>query len=91
MGTAADDHGSDGEFGPFAPLDRGIKGVAIDMGDRQCVKRGMMDLPRRAARVAPLVRGGRDCKGAAIAAQRRHPSSSGRHSQAAPRTPLESP
>ena len=90
-GAASDHDRSIGEVRPVAFLDRGVKGVAIDVGDRQCVKRGMMDLARRAARATPPARGGRDCKGAAIAARCRHPSSSGRHSQAAPRTPLESP
>jgi len=33
-GAAADVHGTIGEIGPFAFLDCGIKGVAIDMGDR---------------------------------------------------------
>src|SRR5205807_1487719 len=49
------------------------------------------DQPRRAAVAAALAEGRRSRKSTAIAAQRRHGSSSGRHSQAAPRTPLEAP
>ena len=32
-----------GKIGTPAFFDRGVKGVAIDVGDRQCVKRGMAD------------------------------------------------
>jgi hypothetical protein len=90
-GAAADDHGTIGEIGPFAFFDCGIKGVAIDMGDRQGVERGVRNQARRAAVAAPLGGRRREGEGAAIAAQRHHHSSSGRHSEAAPRTPLESP
>jgi hypothetical protein len=51
----------------------------------------MRNQARRAAIAAPVGGSRREGEGAAIAAQRLHHSSSGRHSEAAPRTPLESP
>jgi len=89
--AASDDDRSTGEVGPVALLDHAVKGVAIGVDNQERVKRSMVDLARRAARVAPLAPDRRGCERVAIAAQRGHASSSGRHSQAAPRTPLESP
>ena len=45
-GAAADDDRSVGEVRPVALLDRGIKRIAIDMGDRQRIECGMADLAR---------------------------------------------
>ena len=80
-----------GKIGTPAFFDRDAEGIAIDVGDRQCVKRGMTDLARRAASVASVTLDRRRSTDAAIAAQGGHSTSSARHSQAAPRTPLESP
>jgi hypothetical protein len=65
---AADDDRSISEVGSVALFDRGVKGIAVDVGDRQCMKCGMMDLARRPARAAPLSRCPRNGKGAAITA-----------------------
>jgi hypothetical protein len=45
-GTAVDDDRPINEVWPVTLLDRGIKGVAIDVGDRQSVECGMADLAR---------------------------------------------
>src|SRR6266851_5296452 len=90
-GTAANDDRTIGKVGPVAFFDRGIKGVTIDMRDRQFVERGMRDEAGRSAIVAALAARRRSGERAAIAAQRRYHFSSGCHSQAAPRTPLEAP
>ena len=73
--AAADDDRPVGELGPVALLDRGVKRVAIEMGDRQVgerrdvqTRRGEPHSPHRRPRIAA------GSKGAAIAAQRGHPS-----------------
>ena len=45
-GTAVDDDRPINEVWPVTLLDRGIKGVAVDVGDRQSVECGMADLAR---------------------------------------------
>src|SRR5208282_4916089 len=90
-GTTADDDGAFAEVGPVTLLDRSVKSVAIDMSYRQGVECGVADLAGRTAITAALAASRGSGKGAAIAAQRSHHPSPGRHSQAAPRTPLESP
>src|SRR6202023_1340638 len=47
--AAADDYGLVGERWIVALLDGGIKGVAIDVRDRECVEIAMAQPPRRAA------------------------------------------
>jgi hypothetical protein len=88
--ASPDNHWSLGKIRTPAFFDSGAKGAAIDAIDR-CVKHGSANLARLAARATPVTSYRRCSKDAAIAAQRGHPNSSARHSQAAPRTPLELP
>src|SRR5262249_39120747 len=74
--------------GIVALLDTGVESVAVDMGDGEVLELAMGDDARRAAGRA-AGRLAADLQ--AVAAQRLHTASSGRQSQAAPRTPLASP
>jgi hypothetical protein len=65
--AAADDHRLGGERWIVALLDRGIEGVAVDVGDGETVELGVAQQPRRAAGGAPR-RAGNDI-GKAIAAE----------------------
>ena len=50
----ADDHGEVAKLRPFALLDRGIEGVAVDMGDGEIVQlRVPEDARRSAGRAVP--------------------------------------
>ena len=90
--AAADDDRLLGEFRPVALFHRRVKGVAIEVRNREVGQLVMRDEARRAAFGAAFRRGRRRCQGGAVAAQSRgHSRSSGGHSQAAPRSPLESP
>src|SRR6185503_19165921 len=91
----ADDHRLVGEVRPVALLDAGVESIAVDMGEEQVVEIVMGDQPGRvaAAAAAAGIAAGRQRQ--AVAAEPAHPRSlpiaAGGHSQAAPRTPLESP
>jgi hypothetical protein len=89
--TAADNDRAVRGLGPIALFHRCVKGVAIDMSDRQVVQLRVADEPRRAARSATFLDAGRWPKRSAIAAERAHCVSFNGHSHAAPRTPLEAP
>src|SRR5260370_757736 len=52
--AAGDDDRPLGEIRPVALLDRGIEGVAVDMGDHEAGQLGMRDKARRAAFGATL-------------------------------------
>ncbi|MNE54965.1 hypothetical protein D3C80_1497820 [compost metagenome] len=52
--AAADDHRPVAQFGPVALLDRGVEGVAVQVGDGQVAQFIMSDHPTRGARRAPL-------------------------------------
>src|SRR5215831_14135418 len=84
--AAADDDGAITQAGIVTLFDGGIKGVAIDVSDRQPIEFLMADQAMLAAtRTTPGAVTGKGV-GAAAAAGLAHG-----HSQAAPRTPLESP
>ena len=85
----ADDHGLVTQGRIISLFHTGVKGIAIDMGDRQPLEFVVGNQPRRAAVRAARRPLGAD--GQAVAAERAHAGSPGGHSQAAPRTPLESP
>ena len=54
--AAADDHRLVGQFGTVALLDRGIEGVAVDVGDRKLVQLRVAQQPGAAAgAAAPLL------------------------------------
>ena len=55
--VAADDHGDVCQLGPVALLDRGVEGVAVEMGDGEIVEfRVAQDAHRPAGRACPGVR-----------------------------------
>src|SRR5262249_59395111 len=87
--TSADDGGLIAQAGIVTLLHAGVEGVAVDMRYGQPFQFRMGDeTGRSAGRAArrPLCRDRQ-----AISAERTHWRSPGFHSQAAPRTPLESP
>src|SRR5690606_10012865 len=49
----ADDHGPVAQFGSVALFDRGVEGVAVQVGDVQIAQFVMADHPARGARRAP--------------------------------------
>ena len=54
--AAADDHRLVGQFRPVALFDRGIEGIAVDVGDRQLMKFRVAEQARAAAgAAAPLL------------------------------------
>ena len=88
--AAADDQRLVAQGGIVALFDGGIEGIAIEMGDRERVQFGMefqaWPMTSRTARCAF------GCGSVAVAAEAfAHGLSSPGQSQAAPRTPLESP
>ncbi len=92
--AAADNDRLVGEARVVALFDTGVEGIAIEMRDGERAELAMADHARRAAIPAPLGDGSgiavARLGSRAIAAQTVHAAGSG-HSQAAPRTPLESP
>ena len=68
--AAADDHGDVAKLRPVALLDRGIEGVAVEMGNREIVQLAVAEDARRSAGRAGSSIGGRPA--AAVAAQRLH-------------------
>ena len=56
--AAAHDHGDVAQLGPVALLDRGVEGVAVEMGDGEVVELRMVESARRpASRAGPGIRG----------------------------------
>jgi hypothetical protein len=90
--ATADDYRLVGERRVVAFLDAGVKGVAIEMRDRERIELGVAEQASRAAGPAAPVGGlGPRLPRRAIAANPAHREPRTGHSQAAPRTPLESP